>query len=136
MTGLNGKRVLLVTPLDFASRPNNSEHNRVRHYVRLGCRVTVLYKKGNQSLRFRDMVRDTCLCRVHSHEADGVRLVAVDPFFNYFGGVRRNTEASAARNGKRPSARLWIVRLLSPLAVLRDVAFGPCFLLAAWSTLR
>ena len=136
MSGLEGKHVLLVTPLDFASRQNNSEHNRVEHYVRLGCRVTVLYKKGNQSLRLRDMLRDTYSCRVRSHEANGVRLVEVDPFFNYFGGVRRNTEASAARTGKRASLRLWIVRLLSPLAVLRDVAFLPCFLLAALIKLK
>ena len=136
MNGLKGKNVLLVTPLDFARMPNNSEHNRVEHYVRLGCRVTVLYKTSNQSLRFRDLLRDTCTFRLRCHEVSGARLVAVDPYFNYFGGILRNAEASATRTGKRLSARLLIARLLSPLAVLRDVAFLPCFLLAASMKLK
>ena len=132
MSDVTGLKVLLVTPLDFAARPNNSEHNRARHYARAGCEVTVLYKIGNDSPRLRDMIRDTCTFRVVRSTRGPLRLVGVDPLFNYFGGYRRNAEArSTASRAKRPSLRLVLVRLLSPLAVLRDVFFLPCALYAA-----
>jgi glycosyltransferase involved in cell wall biosynthesis len=137
MSAVAGLKVLLVTPLDFAARPNNSEHNRAREYSRAGCEVTVLYKIGNGSPRLRDMIRDTCTFRVVRSTRGPLRLVGVDPLFNYFGGYRRNAEArSAAAREKRPGPRLALIRLLSPLAVLRDVFFLPGALYAAYRHLE
>lgn len=129
---LRNARVLLVTPLDYGSRPNNSEHNRAAYYSRIGCRVAVLSKTTNRSPRLIDMLIDTVTCRTRSQDRRGIREVAVDPFFNYFAGFRQSAEVREAGNSHRVPLRLLLVRLLSPLSVLRDVFFLPCFLYAAY----
>lgn len=131
-TLLRGARVLLVSPLDYGARPNNSEHNRAAYYSRLGCRVAVLSKATNRSPRLIDMLFDTVTFRTRSRDRRGIREVAVDPFFNYFAGFRQSAEAREAGRSHRVSLQLLFVRLLSPLSVLRDVFFLPCFLYAAY----
>ena len=131
MSDVTGMKVLLVTPLDVAARPNNGEHNRAKHYAHAGCDVTILYKIGNDSPRLRDMIRDTCTFRVRRGARGPVRLVGVDPLFNYFGGYRKNAEARTAASHAKITPRLLLIRLLSPLAVLRDLFFLPGALLAA-----
>lgn len=131
MSDATPMKVLLVTPLDFAARPNNSEHNRAKHYARAGCDVTVLYKIGNDSPRLRDMIRDTCTFRVRQSKRGPLRLIGIDPLFNYFGGYRRSAEARTAASRKKLTPRLALIRLLSPLSVLRDIFFLPGVLFAA-----
>jgi glycosyltransferase involved in cell wall biosynthesis len=125
-------KVLLVTPLDFASMPNNSEHNRAAQYRDRGYSVTVLHKTMNSSSDLASMLRDSLSFRVGVTHRDGLRLVAVDPFFNYCAGYGRSFEAKSVAAGKRRrSPKLILVRLLSPMSVLRDLFFLPCMLAAA-----
>lgn len=121
ISALRGARVLLVSPLDFGARPNNSEHNRAAYYSRIGCRVAVLSKTMNRSPRLIDMLIDTVTFRTRSRERRGIREVAVDPFFNYFAGFRQSAEAREAGRSRRAPLRLLLVRLLSPLSILRDL---------------
>jgi glycosyltransferase involved in cell wall biosynthesis len=79
-----------------------------------------------------DMLSDTVTCRTRSQERRGIREIAVDPFFNYFAGYRQSAEARKAGRTHRVPLRLLLVRLLSPLSVLRDIFFLPCFLYAAY----
>lgn len=123
-------RVLLVTSLDVRALPGSFEHHRASAYARRGCQVCVVYKRMSRSARLRDLVLETLTFRVRSEVVDGIRLVEVHPFFNYFAGLRRNVEERAP-DGKRASrAKLLVLRVLSPLAVLRDVFFAPCATLA------
>lgn len=131
MKGPRVRTVLIVTPLDYRKQPNNVEHSRVEHYTKRGMTVSVLYKTMNQSSRPIDMFLDTVTCRVRREQEGPVRLISVDPFFNYFAGLRRSAEEGSCQPSRRPSLRLLAVRLLSPLSVLRDAFFVPCFLLAA-----
>lgn len=129
---LRGARVLLVSPLDYGSRPNNSEHNRAAYYCRIGCQVAVLSKAMNRSPRLVDMVLDSVTFRTRSRDRRGIRDVSVDPFFNYFAGFRQSAEAGEAGGSRRVPLRLLLVRLLSPLSVLRDIFFLPCFVYAVY----
>jgi glycosyltransferase involved in cell wall biosynthesis len=127
-----GSSVLILTPLDIDRHRNNLEHRRLRYYTDLGYAVTVVYKTMNESRRPRDLVRDTIRFQVAERVEDGARIIAVDPFANYFGGLRTTADAVHTRGGERePSAvriRRRVIQALSPLAVLRDFFSLLCIL--------
>lgn len=128
-----GKRMLVVTTLDLEAAPNNSEHNRIRYYVRHGWQVTAIYKTMNRSRRLRHLLPDTLLASTRVYAADGAQRVAVDPPFNYFAGLGR--EAGVWRADAGSARRTWKqrgLRLLAPLAVLRDVFTTPWLIWAAF----
>lgn len=131
-------RLLIITPLDWEQQPNNIEHNRVVQYRARGVEVCVLFKVMNRSARLRDLLIDTLMMRFADHPLQsgeaGARIVAVDPFFNYCAGLRKNAEEIAEDAPARRGLRA--IRLLAPLALLRDVFFVPCFTLAALWKLR
>jgi len=132
--------VLIVTPLDLDVLLNNLEHHRIRHYSELGHRVTVVYRTMNQSRRPLDMLRDTLLFSRREWTEGNVRFVKIDPPFNYFAGLRRNAEAGTTTetptSRRGDSLKLLLIRLLSPLSVLRDVFAGPWMAFAAWRAVR
>jgi glycosyltransferase involved in cell wall biosynthesis len=59
-----------------------------------------------------------------------VRLVRVDPFFNYYAGLRARSDAAATARPRLSLARALVV-LLSPLAALRDLFVVPGLVVAA-----
>ena len=127
------KRMLLLTTLDLEAAPNNSEHNRIRYYVQHGWEVTAIYKKMNRAPGLWNLVRNTLLASTRPYEADGARRIAVDPPFNYFAGLGREAGAYSADAGsQRRSWKQRFVRLLAPLAALRDVFVTPWLCWAAW----
>jgi glycosyltransferase involved in cell wall biosynthesis len=130
-------RVLIVTPLDYEKQLNNNEQTRAEQYSGRGFPVTVLYKVMNQSARPLDMLRDTVTCRFREGSDGPVRTVGVDPFFGYFAGLKRSTdEGGSAQGGGGFSLKRLLIRLLSPLAFVRDLFVAPCFLLASLVKLR
>jgi glycosyltransferase involved in cell wall biosynthesis len=116
--------VLIVTTLDWEALPNGFEHHRARHYAALGCRVSVLYKRLRRERGLRALLRDTFCPRVSAREEGGILLVALDPPFNYHPGLRSDAEESADP-AAGPSPGLRAARLLSPLGLLRELAFVP-----------
>ena len=116
--------VLIVTTLDYETLPNGFEHHRAAHYAALGCSVSVLYKRLRRERGLVAFLRDTFCPRVRA-DADGpIRLVALDPPFNYHPGLRTGAE-EAADPARPPSLRLRLARLLSPLGLARELAFVP-----------
>lgn len=80
------------------------------------------------------MLRDAVTLRVREREASGIRLIAVDPPFNYRGGIRFNAEAGATTGTTAGGRlRLAVIRVLAPLSVLRDVFLSPAL---AWVGMR
>lgn len=118
--------VLMVTPLDYRDMWNSTEHARVRYYGRKGLPTTLVHLRLSRREGFVNLVRDTLSFRTQETVEAGVRIVAVHPFFNYYSGLRAKSDATVARDGHR-SLRHRLVRLLAPLAVLRDAFFTPCF---------
>lgn len=131
MTGSATRELWIATPLDWDLHAGSMGHHHAAQYARRGFRVTAFYKVMNRSRAFGALLGDTCLMRTRREERDGVRLVGVDPFFNYFAGLRKNAEEGGGGDAPRKGLRL--VRLLAPLAVLRDVFATPCFV---WAALR
>ncbi len=133
-------RLLIITPLDIDKLLNNLEHHRIDHYRKHGYQVTVVYKTMNQSLRLGDLLRNTFLCSIRERRTSDVRLIAVDPPFNYFAGLGQNAQSAVAGDtalrGGRPSMRVRLIRLLSPLSVLRDVFTTPFLCLAVLLRVR
>lgn len=139
MTQSRPYRVLLITPLDFEQTWNNREHNTAREYHRMGCVVTVAHRKLNQSRKLRRLVGDALTFRIREKNQDGVRIIGVDPLMNYCAGLRSQQDSAGMADSpstKRPSANAptargnRLIRLLAPLAFLRDVFFVPCMLIA------
>ncbi len=124
-------RILMISPLDYEHFTNNLEYHHVRHYARIGCRPTLMYKTINWSARLGNMVRDACTFRIRCREDGASCFVAVDPFLNYCGGVRTRADAWAATSVRTGSLEYTFIRLFSPLRVLRDLFVVPCFVLAA-----
>ena len=123
--------ILMITPTDYARMWNNVEHGRVRVYDRMGHSVTVLHLTLNRSSRLWDLLRDTCTWRVTPREEGPVRFIAVDPFFNYCAGLRVQAEYRSRARRHGVSVRDLLIKALSPLTVLRDLFFIPCFVGAA-----
>ena len=136
MTQRGRERVLLVTPLDYFKQLNNLEQIRAEQYARRGYPVTVLYKVMNRSSRPLAMLADSLTCRFPVEDQGAVHTIGVDPFLNYFAGLRRNAEEGQTGDARRFSPKLLAIRLLSPLAFLRDAFVVPCFLLASLLKLR
>lgn len=128
--------MLVITSIDYVQMWTNVEHSRVRYYTGLGHSVTVLYMKQNKSPKLKDMIRDTCTWRSTSSQEGLVRLVEVDPFFNYYAGLRLQSDYQAQVSDQRFSWKRLIVRVLSPLTALRDVGFVLCFLGSAMGQAR
>src|ERR1700676_730017 len=128
-------RILMITPLDYTTF-DNIEHYMVRYYRDCGDQVTMMSKTMNRSTSFRAMVWQTVTCTSARRRADGFELILVDPLFNYYAGLRRSIEART-ESGVRtlPSvptrALRTAARLATPLSVLRDLFFLPCFLATA-----
>ena len=93
--------------------------------------MTVVHLHLNRSSRLRDMIRDTVTFRTRIREEPGTSFIAVDPFFNYCSGLRVRSDSNVKSTGGRRTLRHLLVRALAPLALLRDVFFTPCFVLAA-----
>lgn len=129
-----GPNMLIITQLDIEKMFNTVEEHHARGYARLGAEVTFLYKELNQQGGFTRLVRDSCLFRFDARPDPELASFRFNPLFNYLSGYRANAEASesAAETGR--SARLWLIRLLSPLSSLRDVFFVPCAVIAALLT--
>ena len=123
-------RVLSVSPLDYDRAWNNRDHNLLRVFRARGCEVTHLYKAMNRSARPLDLLRDVVTMGVRTRDEGGLRLVRVDPFFNYYAGYRARSDAEAAER-PRPTLRRALVVLLSPLAFVRDLFVVPCLLAVA-----
>lgn len=123
-------RILIVTPLDYHRADNNREHNMVRHFSRLSCSITVLYKAMNRSPGFLDMLSDTCTFRIRRSLEEHASFIRVDPFVNYYAGLRAQCEAGALGRPSTFSMRHLLVRIFSQAAFLRDVCTVPCLLLA------
>src|SRR5438105_1202125 len=130
-----GPTILIVTPTDYVEMWNNVEHARVRFYHRQGLPVTVVHLKLNRSSRLIDMIRDTISFRIRTRQEDGITYHAVDPFFNYCAGLRVHSDAQVKSDRRRFSLRHVLIRALAPLAVLRDLFFTPCYIIATlWKT--
>jgi len=125
----SGFDILMITPTDYDQMWNNVEHGRVRQYPKLGCRMTVLGNKVNQSTSIWGMVRDCCLWRTGNRQWDGVSLIQVDPFFNCRGGIRVHADVARRAGPRKSSWRYLLVKLFAPASVLRDLFFVPCFVL-------
>jgi len=128
--------ILMITPTDYDLMWNNVEHGRVRQYPKLGCRMTVLGNKVNQSATLWGMIRDCCRLRISSRRSNDVSLIQVDPFFNCRGGIRVHAEAELRGGARKTSWRYVLVKLLAPASVLRDLFFVPCFVLTGLLKLR
>ncbi len=131
MKSVRPMKLLIITQLDIDKMYNTVEEQHARRYARAGCDVTFLFKVLNQSSRFIHLIRDSCSLRTHLRPDSELHCITVDPFFNYFAGYRENAEVQTAATGSRPSLRLLLIRLLSPLSVFRDLFFVPCFVLVA-----
>lgn len=165
MTERTAHRVLLVSPLDLDQAWNNREHHLVNELRRRNWRVTLIFKALNRSKRFRDLLLDTCTMRVQESVDGALTKLRVDPFFNYCAGLRVSSDMAissppperkvSARVILQPERRMprsdWatdrrspyarrmvrsaLVRMFSPLRVLRDVFSVPCMIAAAlWKT--
>ncbi len=120
-------RLLIVTPTDLDVMWNNVEHGRIRFYADRGWEITVLHMRLNDSKRPLRMLADTLTWRTSERTANGVRCIAVDPFFNYCAGVRVQSDMRADSGASRRGIKRLLVRALSPLAVMRDVFWTPCY---------
>jgi len=141
-------RIVTLSPIDYDRAPNNRDHNLVRVLAARGCEVTHVYQALNRSARLLDLLRDTVTASVRARSEGGVRLVRVDPFFNYYAGFRARSDHGRGRGvgrdrsdargtrGVRVGLARAAVLLLSPLACLRDLFFLPCFLFAALTQVR
>lgn len=123
-------RILVVTSGDYEQMEN--DHDRLPYYAPEGGGLWFMYKKMNHSAAAGDMIRDSVTCRFHTWSEAGIGFIGVDPFCNYFAGLRVNAESDARATGPKASRlRLALIRALSPLSVLRDVFFVPCLVAAA-----
>lgn len=129
-------RILMVTPLDYDGY-RNTEHGMAHGFRAHGCELTIVYKRMNRSPKLLHMLRDTVLLRVNRRRTDEADLICVDPFFNYYAGLKVQAD-TAAKNAPKPkfSLKHLVIRMLSPLSVLRDVMFLPSFLLGTAGRLR
>ena len=128
-------KIILATPLDYTTF-DNIEHYMVRYYVERGDEVTVISKVMNRSTSPLAMISQTVFCTSRRVRADGFDILYVDPMFNYYAGLRRAAETqtgngAAGRHTVFSRAKLMLIRLLTPLSILRDVFFLPCFLAVA-----
>jgi glycosyltransferase involved in cell wall biosynthesis len=123
---------VIVTPLAYDRAWNNRDHNMVRAFDGMGCRLTVLYQALNRSTSLTGVLGDTFGFRISDREEGAVRYVRVDPLFNYFAGYRSGLDARALGDGRRVTSWHRAVRVLSPLGALRSLFFVPCMLWAAW----
>jgi glycosyltransferase involved in cell wall biosynthesis len=127
-----GTHILMITPLDCRVFMNNLEHNNVHYLEERGHRVTLIYKKLNRSPGILNMLIDSLTFKVRSWHENSTCYIEIDPPFNYFAGLRNSAETDVTSSaGKISPLKLFIIRLLSPLAVLRDVFFVPAVFLAA-----
>ncbi len=122
------RTVAIVTLVDYDTMFN--DHDRIAYYAPPGGRLAIIYKRINRSSTLWALLRDTCTMRCTKRVEGNLDLIAVDPPFNYFAGLRVNAE-SASQGEPRSSLRLLLIRLLSPLAVLRDLSFTPSLAFAA-----
>lgn len=136
MNGPPPFRVLMITPTDYGRAWNNREHHMAREFAALGCDVTILYKALSRSKRWWHLLRDTVFCSVRHRCDKGIQLYRVDPFLNYFGGIRTEMESGPPAVGWRHRLRNMVVRVFSPLSCLRDIFFWPCLTVAALIRLR
>ena len=112
----------------------------VRWLTAYGCDVSLVYKKLNHGARLRDLVRDACTLRIACRVEDANEFLQVDPFFNYCGGLRQQSDINAIEAGERgergASFRRLLVILASPLSIMRDIACTPCYVWAALTRLK
>jgi glycosyltransferase involved in cell wall biosynthesis len=120
----------VVTPLDVRALAGSSEGHRAEQHARAGADVTVIHKIWNRSRRAGDLARDAFTLRVSEEREGGVRRIAVDPPLNHAAGLRTDAEESVAA-GARPSLALRLLRLASPLGILRELLFVTAALRAA-----
>src|SRR2546422_743299 len=93
-------RIVTLSPIDYERAPNNRDHNLVRVLAARGCEVTHVYQALNRSARPLDLLRDTLTASVRARTERGLRLVRVDPFFNYYAGLRARSDHARGRPGR------------------------------------
>ncbi len=125
MPPTNPIRVLTTTPIDYDKAWNNRDHNMIRCFSQMNCRVTHVYKALNRSSKFADLLKDTFTTSVSARDEGTARFVRVDPPFNYFAGLEPTVSTWSAERSFRQRLRGRLLRLLYPLRVLRDVFFVP-----------
>lgn len=131
---LDGRRILVVSSIDFERVLHSSDAARAAQYSAWGADVTVLYLAQNGARRVWDLVRDTLSFRARRSRKDGVEVWRLDPPFNYCAGLRGNAPTSQA--GAVNGVRAWLAGCLAGLGVLRDVFAWPAFVLFALVRLR
>lgn len=127
-------RILMITPLDYHQANNNREHNMLRHFSEMGCDITMLCKAMNRSPKFLDLLWDTCTFRIiRTIETIGnsnAVFLKVDPFFNYFAGLRTYSDSKRLQTGNSLTLKDLLVRIFSCAAFIRDILSVMCMLYA------
>ncbi|MHB8473259.1 MAG: glycosyltransferase family 4 protein [Gammaproteobacteria bacterium] len=125
------KRVLLISPLDPARIPNSRDQNTLPFLVRHGTTVVLLYLVQNVSRRLRDLVRDSLFCSVRAATDGPATRIRIDPPLNPCTGLEADVLQARAAGATTFDAKGTLIRLLSPLGVLRDVLLIPVFYFVA-----
>jgi glycosyltransferase involved in cell wall biosynthesis len=123
------RRVLLITPLDPSVHVGSTEEHRARAWAASGAQVTVISKRLHRSRRLLDILRQSLSTSSQRHLEGGILWIAVDPFFNGHPGLRTEVEERADPG----RVQLFLLRCLSPLGLLRELAFMAS---ALWTGLR
>jgi len=129
-TSAGGARsILKITCLDYDRHP--MDHERVPYLTPSDGCLTLIYKRHNDAPGLGAMLRDALTMRIRRRREGGVDLICVDPPLNFRGGIRFNAESGIARRDMASRVRLALIRLLSPLAAIRDLFTVPAMLYAA-----
>ena len=131
---LSGRRMLLVSSIDFERVPHSSDRARVAQYSAWGTDMTAMYLRQNTSRRVWDLIRDTLSFRTRHTQEDGAHTWRIDPPFNYCAGLRTAGQ-TADDDGIRRTGVRW-TRWFAGLSILRDMFAWPAFVLFALVRLR
>lgn len=124
------RRILFISPLDRHTVANTREENIAAACRERGYATLSLTLAQNTSRALRDLLRDAFTWRV-TRSADAM-VVRVDPLLNPCTGLHSNVLcAQQAQPSFTGRLRSWVLSLLAPLGVLRDVAIIPAFLFYA-----
>lgn len=132
MTPAKRRHFAIVTPLDCDVFPDNLEGNRIRAWAERGHRVTLIQKKMNRAPGLWANLKNTLLFSFNVRKKGNVTIVTVDPWMNYYAGVRKGAEEAAGSEAAKKrgvTLKLIIIRLFSPVCVLRDLFVTPFLIL-------
>lgn len=115
------KRVLLVLPWDPEEGHNARASSLQRLFANAGYDATLLHLRTHKSHALSELLRNSLTFRVAVSRKGSATSVALDPFLNYAPGLNLSTELSASA-GKAVGLRDRLVRLLSPLGLVREAS--------------